>query len=116
MNNRTVVNLDYTDTISYLWKHEKWGRAEFSICPIFRRNKLVDLWIDPIQQENKNLYHLQLASRNFQLKLDRTIVSIAPWLYHYCADHKCTSFRVYVPDNTNKLSFYVGTTVELIFS
>lgn len=77
------------------------GRAEFSICPVYVRGKLKEMYIDPIQQRNSDTIYKAVFDYP---PLDFTIQSFGLddpkiWLHYWCKRHKCAGFRLYVPDN-----------------
>lgn len=96
------------DFMPFIAITERFSRAEFGICPQYKKGKLVRLSIYPMQQLDCNYYYewegtgglrtLGIASYN---KLDDPKV----WLFHYCKEHNCQSMRVYVPNGSKYLWF-----------
>lgn len=113
---RKHEELGNRDYITFEWKTENLGVAEFSICPVFKRGRLVEVWIDPCQQENKTLYRLQCNADCFEIGNYSTIEKPPAWIYQYCTVHKTVNMRVYVPKKSTHLTVWLGSTVELMFS
>jgi hypothetical protein len=100
------------DKIKYKHLHPSYGRAEFVICPVFKRGYMQELFIYRRQQDENEDYHMDLI----KLGLAKTICfDITAWTHKtdspniwrnpYCKEHKCLSFWVYVPNNTDTIEF-----------
>jgi len=109
------------DTISYEPIHKDYGRAEFVFCPIFKEGIMKRLYIYALQQERK--------IRRWILKIDIPVTTfhIESWAHKtnpphiwrefWCKQHKTISHEVYVPDNTNKITFsyFFGNSLSIRF-
>lgn len=84
----------------------KCGRAEFVCCPVFNRGKLRELYLYPKQQPNAKeyfVYKFDYAPENFRINswTHKGISRPEIWIHGWCQEHKCASFRFYVPVNSN---------------
>lgn len=88
---------------------QKYGRAEFVVCPQFKRGKLVKLSIYPKQQENANYFLEWEAQSNgknrFSVQGYEGLGEPFLWNHFYCKEHKCQSFRMYVPTEAKYIWF-----------
>lgn len=106
------ITLD--DVITYTWKTPMYGRAEFQLCPVFKRGRMTDLYIYRRQQpqEKEQAYHIDL-SKDVHWKIacftiDAQLYFDNPhtWRNFWCKEHKTISFETYVPSNTNIIQFH----------
>lgn len=106
------------DFIPFEWKTERWGRAEFSICPIYKRRKLVKLFIYPHQQENKEDYYIWEGTSDsyFTIQGYEGLNDPKIWLIGWCKEHKCQNIRLYVPSNSKFIWFHVLSTITIGFT
>ena len=99
------------DTIEYIPATPNYGRAEFQICPVFRRGYLRECYIYHLQQENITQYHKLIVPDD--LKINVIYFSCFPpdnvkiWQTFWCKEHKSHSLELYVPDNRH--SFTIET-------
>jgi len=110
-----MKELSLEDKIKYLWRTERYGRAEFQICPKFVRGKMTDVFIYRRQQphEKNKEYHLDLLKllpkwriTEFQIdawshKTDNPRI----WRNWWCKEHKTIAFDIYVPNDTDTIEF-----------
>jgi len=108
-------------SIPYEWKSKNLGVAEFTICPVFKRGYIRELYIDPLQQEQyKGVYfNMDLRGINFNKVWYSSPMDKQPKIWHssWCKEHKCYSLRLYVPDDSSKLivEAHFGDTIEISF-
>jgi hypothetical protein len=82
------------------------GRAEFQVCPQYKRGKLVRLYIYPLQQEDRSYYLWEgNGKRHFTIQSYEGLDEPKIWMHSYCKEHKCHSMRMYVPDDAKFILF-----------
>jgi len=100
---------DYSPKISFKDVHKDYGRAEFEIRPIFKYGKLKEFLIYPKQQETNVFYYVIEAQnqREFQISswTHKGFANPNIWLEFWCKEHKTICHRVYVPKDTNIITF-----------
>lgn len=107
------------EKIFFTPRTEDYGCAEFVICPVFKYSRLKEVFIYPRQQPDaKEFFHIgKLNCDSFQIMSWTYKGTESPriWRNYYCKEHKCVSFDVYPPKDTNY--FYVQTLsiLEVIF-
>jgi hypothetical protein len=117
-----IKSLD--EKIKYNPIHERYGRAEFAICPVFKRGILKEIFLYRRQQDIDESYHIDLIKLGY---LKTRCFDISSWSHKtedpkiwrnpYCKEHKCVSFWVYVPNNTNTIEFgyHFGEAISIRF-
>lgn len=107
--NLTRKTIKDGDLLPFVWMTERFGRAEFSICPQWKRGKLVKLSIYPLQQEDTSCYYEWEGDGKRYFTIQSYFNKSEPhaWMHSYCKEHKCHSMTIYVPDNTKFLWFQV---------
>ncbi len=78
---------------------EKYGRAEFFICPIWKRGKIKELFIYPVQQPDAKNYFVIKSGFSDSLCINSEAYKEEPriWITGWCKEHKTTFLRFYVP-------------------
>lgn len=117
----SVVEIKSTDVIKYRYNHKRFGRAEFILCPVFKRGYMQKLFIYRKQQGESGAFVLDVAKvcpRVSQFMVETwTHKTEAPriWKNFWCKEHKCISFEVYVPPLTRKMvfNFHFGDTLSI---
>ena len=110
--------MKYTEQ-PFEWMTKEYGRAEFTICPVWKGNRIKEVFIYPAQQPDAKHYYyikgnwdgVRFGSlfykydtvKGVQTKLNQPVV----WMTHWCKEHECQSFSLYVPKNAK--SFFVTT-------
>jgi len=94
------------DVISFIPSTREYGIAEFSACPMFRRGKLKEIIIWPLQQPKAKYYYKYIFNNppqdfSFISVVSKGISEPKIWLHFWCKQHKCHSFRMYVPPESN---------------
>ena len=106
-------------TISYAWRTDSLGKAEFHICPIWKRGKLVEVCIYPAQQEYMHEYWVLRGLHCETLQVmswsHKGVEEPRIWLFGWCKDHKCMTMSVYVPPFTTHIEISIGSTLDIIF-
>lgn len=108
------IPITIDDTISYNWKHEHYGRAEFTFCPVFNVDEngvgvLKELYIQARQQERevigwKFTPEIPVEELQFSSWTHKTEHPFC-WMHRWCKHHKTLMHMIYVPPNTNQISF-----------
>lgn len=87
--------------IYFQWASKEYGRAEFSVCPVYKYGKLVDMYIYPRQQKDVDTYyhaHFNNPPYDFSFSSYDNLTEPRIWIHGWCKEHKCNFFRLYVPD------------------
>lgn len=106
MADMTEVKLANEEEIPFEWLSTDYGRAEFTICPVFRRGKLVKCVIYPRQQPKADKFFVwegQASGLNFQGYQGLDSPNI--WRTFWCKEHGCHSIELYVPTDSKILWF-----------
>lgn len=90
------------DRIYFTALTKEYGKAEFNICPVYKRGKLKKLYLYPRQQPYAKEFFVYTFNSP---PLDWSILSWVHqgldepfiWLHYWCKEHKCASFSVYTP-------------------
>jgi len=118
-----VIEITVNDVIEYKPLHKDLGRAEFQICPVFKKGIMRELFIYRKQQDTNETYKIDLRKINYKAK----VFQIESWTHKtdppriwneaWCKDHKTIMHEVYVPDNTNQIRFslHFGDTISILF-
>lgn len=116
MKRKTRV-LEENDIVPFKAMTKEYGRAEFTFCPVYKRGKLKEIHISPQQQPDakENFVIHNTYSDSFQITSFDYKEPPRPWLYMWCAEHKCPAFRVYVPDDVKAFQVHKLTTMEIRF-
>lgn len=87
----------------FVWKTDRWGVAEFSVCPVYKYGKLKEFHMYSIQQEEDihYVYKFDYAPLDFSISswTHKGISTPRIWINYWCKEHKCASFRFYVPES-----------------
>ena len=115
------------DTIHYTPKTERYGRAEFTLCPVFKYGYLRELYIYPRQQPdiqmNDTYFKLSLNDLKIEV-IDFSAYGLADfydfprfWTTNWCKEHKCYSLTFYVPTEANMFTIttHFGNTLSFEF-
>lgn len=103
------ILLNDGDCLPFVGMTQNLGRAEFSVCPIFKRGKLVSMFIYPLQQEDRSYYYKWEGhpKKQYTVQSYQSLDNPNIWMHQYCKEHKTPSFRMYVPTGANFLWFSV---------
>lgn len=95
------------DFIPFEYMHKSYGRAEFTLCPQYKRGKLVKLFIYPLQQEDRSKFWVWEGNgkRHFTVQSYDKLDEPKLWMHSFCKEHKCQSIRLYVPNNAKFIWF-----------
>jgi len=109
------------DEVHFRWRTKNLGKAEFGFCPIFKRGKLKEIYIYPLQQEDcLTHYKIELGYQT-DLSIESTSDLLTRgqepfiWAHFWCKEHKCTSFRLYVPSESKKFIVSILSSVSILF-
>jgi len=117
------IELSKHQPISYKWIDEtpggmNLGRAEFTFCPKYKRDRLTEMFISRKQQREKDRYYIAkgLNSESFSFRKQDDIRATPIWRIAFCHDHKVTRFELYVPMGTSTLLMdYSSIMTEFVF-
>jgi len=107
--------------LKYIPFTENLGRAEFTFCPVFKRGRLVEFYIDPLQQEITEAYKISFptaASKIIHIYIDSYVEDThRHWMSGWCEEHKTMFLRYYVPRDSNLLEITpaFGDTLRISF-
>src|ERR1700730_7741227 len=98
-----IIELNGEQEFEFNYMHKDYGRAEFEICAIFKRRKIVELFIYPRQQDVNYYYHykpenpysISISYTGYQ-GLDQPKI----WYQYWCKEHKTICTRLYVPNDS----------------
>jgi hypothetical protein len=99
---------------------KEYGQAEFGVCPVIKRGKLVDIFIFPLQQKDiENYYRIPVNYKPDSWSISswthKGIGDVRIWLFYWCKEHKCQGFRLYVPLESNCFEVSLLTTLSITF-
>ncbi len=94
IENRIVIPFDWRDPTP---GGKSLGRAEFMVCMKFKRGKVSEFWVDPIQTHIEEMWHYVGGDIYFALSAYQNLEDPKAWMIRYCKEHKCTSINVYAP-------------------
>ena len=89
--------------------HKSYGRAEFVICPVLKRGKIVQVSIFPRQQERKDYFVWEGKVEGLGFSGYEGLDAPKIWRTFYCKEHNCNSIELYVPNDAK----YLWITVSL---
>lgn len=95
------------DTLPFIAMTKHLGRAEFRLCPQWKRGKLIRLSIYPVQQEDRSYYYEWEGEGKRKLFIQSYSGLDDPkvWMHTWCKDHKCHSMELYVPSGSTCIIF-----------
>ena len=111
------VEISRPTAIPFDWKDplpggQNLGRAEFMVCLKWRRGKLAEYWVDPVQTRLPHGWHFTIGPsdrRDFYISAYEGLTPLpGAWLHFWCREHKTTSFRVYAPPGAKYLVLQWG--------
>jgi len=110
MSEVSYKEITIKDSIKYDWLHERYGRAWFMICPVFKYGYLRNVFLTARSQERENnnwklIIDNYLKVNQFQIESWSDKKDPHNWLNQWCKDHKTIMRMVYVPDDTDKIEF-----------
>lgn len=115
---RKTITIKDGENISFVPMTKEYGRAEFCICPIYKRGKLRQMYITPQQQPDaKNNYLIDdIHSDSFTVR-GASYDSKYPliWIHGWCEEHKTQFFRLYVDENSKHFSVSKLSTLSIDF-
>lgn len=112
--NYTIIEITPGNQYYELMPESPTSMVEMKICPVYKKWKLVELFIfqqtsvpHPIcfridcQNDNyEGIYFGEYSHTGTNLVTELRFPVI--WKMFYCTEHKCQSFRMYVPDGAKK--------------
>ena len=107
-NGKKYGEKGYNPVIRFKPRHDKYGHAEFTICPIFKYGKLKKVFVFRRQQDTSECYEIEAQDqKEFQIGTWTHKGFDVPniWMNWWCKEHKTIAFAVYVPIQTNIIEF-----------
>lgn len=106
------IDDDYQE-ISFDWFTPEYGRAEFVICPILKKDRIVKIYLSPLQQPNAKHYFTPVSPHDGWSGIDfgdlltseNTVEYVHVWQTSFCKQHNSHSFRFYVPKGSKSFFF-----------
>lgn len=114
------IKLKDGDVVKFKPFSSRLGRAEFAVCPIYKRGILKKILLYPVQQKDMNLYY----SYTFEYKPiswsisswgHKNIEHPKIWNHYWCKEHNCLGFRLYVPKESNCFTVSTLSTFSIYF-
>jgi len=112
--------IKFGDEIKYVPRTHDYGRAEFTICPVFKRGIIRELYIYPRQQPDAKHFYKLVPMGKYRI-IDFTYYGgdfndcCRIWQTWWCKEHKCFSLEFYVPNEGDsfKVNCHFGDTISL---
>ena len=117
-NGKKYGEKGYNPVIRFKALHDRYGRAEFDICPIFKYGKLKKIFVFRRQQDKAECYEIEAqGQKEFQIGTWTHKGFDVPnvWRNWWCKDHKTIAFSVYVPPQTDIITFDCLSTFGIHF-
>lgn len=115
MLDTTYIELKNNDEIKFKDSHKDYGRAEFTVCPIWKNGRLIKIYISTRQQEPQREFVINnLNSDSISIINGVNHDYIHIWYHGWCKEHKTQFFRFYVPEKSNCLQISTTSTFYLI--
>lgn len=100
------IPIEENKKYKFISRTKRLGCAEFIVCPVFKYRKLVNVYVYPKQQENRNYFYVwEGEARGLWLTGYEGLGDPNVWQTFYCKEHKCHSLEMYVPVGSNYISF-----------
>lgn len=122
MTEKKLTTISFGQDIPFSCGDSNYGRAEFVVCPVFKRGIMRELYIDPKQQPKYFGEWFKVDLQGIRIKslsLSGYPVAKDPrvWNSFWCKEHKCYSLELYVANNTSSLTVvtHFGDNVTLEF-
>jgi hypothetical protein len=114
-----VKELSDGDMVAFSSATQKYGHAEFTFCPVWKRRKLDALYIFRRQQENVACSYVIRSGYSTALAVGswthQGVTEPRIWRHWWCRDHKCMAFDCYVPINSDRFTVRVGSDISVYF-
>lgn len=106
------------DRVNFTGFTEQYGRAEFAFCAIWKRGRIVTLYIYPMQQAYaKHWYRVESRADGLAVHSWTHKGMENPWIWRHvwCKDHKCMCFHAYVPSDATHFTVQTMSTLRVNF-
>jgi len=107
---KKIIEIENSIIIPFDWKDptpggQNLGVAEFVVCLKFRRGKISEFWVDPVQTRLEVIWHYThgTSSGDFAISAYEGLQEKGAWFIGFCKTHKCPMIRVYAPNNARYL-------------
>lgn len=107
-NGKKYGEKGYGPEIRFKPMHKDYWHAEFDICPVFKNGKLKKVFVCRRQQGINECYEIEAQNqKEFQIATWTFKGFDLPniWMNWWCKEHKTIGFSVYVPKQTNIITF-----------
>jgi hypothetical protein len=98
------IKISSNEFIPFEAMSARYGRAEFVVCPVFKRGKLVVCSIYPRQQpEVKDHWVWEGKADGLSFTGYQGLDNPKIWRTFWCKEHRCNSIELYVPNEAKFL-------------
>jgi hypothetical protein len=103
------------DIVPFTARTQKYGTAEFCFCLVYRRGKLIEIVITPMQQPDATEF-FRLAAHGAQSFSANSWTHRGvsnPWAWHHfwCTEHRCPAFALYAPTEATQFEVRHGSDI-----
>ena len=121
---KKAITIRIGESISYKDMDKDYGRAEFVVCPVFKRGIMRECYIYPKQQPEyfDKYFKIDLSEYGKTQSIHSSgypALEADPkvWMMSWCKEHKCFNFELYVAKGTSRLeiNYHFGDTLCLDF-
>ncbi len=109
------VDVDDEITIPFDWRDptpggQNLGRAEFVCCIRWKRGKVSEFWVYPVQSRLDTVWHMTRGNEygNWHIGSYEKLEAAHAWLVTWCKEHKCQSISIYAPTGAKYLTINPG--------
>ena len=102
------VEVDGNIVIPFEWEdktpgNNNFGHAEFQVCLKFKRGKVSEFWVYPVQTHIEEFWHYSGGDIMFVISAYEGLESQGAWQADWCKEHKTMSLSVYSPPDAKFL-------------
>jgi hypothetical protein len=108
LERKELDTLDYKHN-PFEWKTRSHGWAGFTICPIWKRGRIREVFIYPTQQPNAKYYYYikynegwcGLDFEGLFIESEKKINNANITRTYFCKEHKCMAIKMLVPKQSS---------------
>lgn len=101
--------------IYFDWIHQNYGRAEFVVCPKFKRGRIYQVFLTTKQQVPIRGWIFKANSNSLSISSYTELDTPKVWIHGWCKDHKTQYTAFYSPSNAEFLDVQILSTFHLTF-
>lgn len=108
-----LIEVENEIWVPFQWRHDQYGRAEFHVCVKWKRGKVSEFWVYPVQTEMDTYWHMAPGDYSFFVTSYEGLAEPKVWRMIWCREHKAPSLHIYSPTyarylqiNRDGLSFF----------